>query len=119
MSHGVLAAGVVVLLAAGNVWYLPAYVDLRAGQDRPRSRRPAAAAVLTGWGSAALTMLLLLMPVTPFLAALPAVAGTTTVVCLAVQARLRRGQEQREEEVRWSTLFPVRTSGRGGSTGER
>ncbi|MGW0960499.1 hypothetical protein ACWD4K_16010 [Streptomyces gelaticus] len=115
MSHGVLAVGVVVLLASGNVWYLPAYVDLRAGQDRPRSRRPAAAAVLTGWGSAALTLLLLLMPVAPVLAALAAVAGTTAVVSLAVQARLRRGQEQREEEARWSTLLAVRTVGRAGT----
>ncbi|MFD0340202.1 hypothetical protein ACFVH0_16185 [Streptomyces sp. NPDC127117] len=52
------------------------------------------------------------MPVAPAPAALPAVTGTATVVCLAVQARLRRGQKQREEEVRWSMLFPVRTSGR-------
>ncbi|SFY00529.1 hypothetical protein OH786_29075 [Streptomyces atratus] len=61
-------------------------------------------------------MFLLLIPVAPVLAALPAVAGTTAVVCLAVQARLRRGQEQREEEVRWSTLFPVRTAGPAGTT---
>ncbi|MFE3942909.1 hypothetical protein ACFXPV_13720 [Streptomyces sp. NPDC059118] len=115
MSHGVLAVGAVALLASGNVWYLPAYVDLRAGQDRPRSRRPAAAAVLTGWGSAALTMALLLLPVAPVVAALPAVAGTTAVVSLTVRARLRRGQEQREEEARWSTLFPVRTGGRAGT----
>lgn len=114
MSHGVLAVGVVVLLASGNVWYLPAYADLRAGQDRPRSRRPAAAAVLTGWGSAALTLLLLLMPVAPVLAALAAVAGTTAVVSLAVQARLRRGQERREEEAHWSTLLAVRPGGPAG-----
>ncbi|MER8088646.1 hypothetical protein ACFC0C_13945 [Streptomyces sp. NPDC056178] len=111
MSHGVLAVGVVVLLASGNVWYLPAYIDLRAGQDRPRSRRLAAAAVLTGWGSAALTMFLLLMPVDPGVVALLAVAGTTAVVSLTVQAWRRRGREQREEEARWSALFPVRTAG--------
>ncbi|MES9557870.1 MULTISPECIES: hypothetical protein [unclassified Streptomyces] len=115
MSHGVLAVGAVALLASGNVWYLPAYVDLRAGQDRPRSRRPAAAAVLTGWGSAALTMALLLLPVAPAVAVLPAVAGTTAVVSLTVRARLRRGQEQREEEARWATLFPVRTGDRAGT----
>ncbi|MFB6814882.1 hypothetical protein ACFCV8_10080 [Streptomyces sp. NPDC056347] len=113
MSHGVLAGGVVVLLAAGNVWYLPAYIDLRAGQDRPRSRRPAAAAVLTGWGTVPLTLLLLLLPVAPGLAVLPAVAGVTAVICLSVQSRLLRAQEQREEEARWSTLFPVRPRGGG------
>ncbi|MET9660984.1 hypothetical protein [Streptomyces sp. NPDC006510] len=116
MSHGVLAVGVVVLFASGNVWYLPACIDLRAGQDRPRSRRLAAAAVLTGWGSAALTMLLLLMPIDPSVVALPAVAGTTAVVSLTVQAWLRRSQEQREEEACWSVLLPARTADPVGPT---
>ncbi|MEV8455753.1 hypothetical protein AB0467_13985 [Streptomyces sp. NPDC052095] len=111
MSHGVLAGGVLVLLAAGNVWYLPAYLDLRAGPDRPGSRRPAAAAVLTGWGTVPLTPLLLLLSVAPGLAVLPAVAGVTAVICLAVRSRLLRAREQREEEARWSTLFPVRATG--------
>ncbi|MFE7628773.1 hypothetical protein ACFU5L_35025, partial [Streptomyces sp. NPDC057509] len=62
MSHGVLALGITAVCLAGNVWYLPACVDLRAGPDRPRSRRAAAGAVLTGWASAALTALLLLTP---------------------------------------------------------
>ncbi|MFJ2909669.1 hypothetical protein ACIO8F_09655 [Streptomyces sp. NPDC087228] len=117
MSHGVLTVGVVAFFASGNVWYLPAYVDLRAGRDRPRSRRLAAAAVLTGWGSATLTMLLLLVPVAPAAVALVAVAGTTAVVSLAVQAWLRRGKEQREVDACWSALFPVRTAGPVG-TGE-
>ncbi|WP_406492003.1 hypothetical protein OG936_01640 [Streptomyces sp. NBC_00846] len=116
MSHGVLAVGVVVLFASGNVWYLPAYIDLRAGQDRPRSRRLAAAAVLTGWVSAALTVFLLLIPVDPGMAALLAVAGTTAVVSLTVQAWLRRSEEQREEEARWSVLFPARTADPVGTT---
>ncbi|MFI6726840.1 hypothetical protein NRF20_04920 [Streptomyces sp. R-74717] len=105
MSHGVLTLGVAVLCVSGNVWYLPACIDLRAGQDRPRSRRLAAAAVLAGWGSAALTMLLLLMPVPLPAAVLVAVAGATTTVSLAVRARLCRGQEQCEEEARWAALF--------------
>ncbi|MFF3129060.1 hypothetical protein ACFVRD_44135 [Streptomyces sp. NPDC057908] len=105
MSHGVLALGVAALCVSGNVWYLPACIDLRAGQDRPRSRRLAAAAVLAGWASAALTMLLLLMPVTLSAVALVAVAGTTTTVSLAVRARLCRGREQCEEEARWAALF--------------
>ncbi|MFE7615823.1 hypothetical protein [Streptomyces sp. NPDC057496] len=112
MSHGVLAAGVLALLAAGNVWYLPAYVDLRAGQDRPRSRRPAAAAVLTGWGTVTLTLFLLLLPVAPGLAVLPAVAGATAVACLSVRSRLLRARERREEEACWSALFPARAAGR-------
>ncbi|GAA3479051.1 hypothetical protein [Streptomyces yanii] len=105
MSHGVLALGVAVLCVSGNVWYLPACIDLRAGQDRPRSRRLVAAAVLAGWGSAALTMLLLLTPVTLSAVALVAVAGTITTVSLAFRARLSRGQEQREEEARWAALL--------------
>ncbi|MFE6667877.1 hypothetical protein ACFVFH_30525 [Streptomyces sp. NPDC057697] len=115
MSHGVLAVGAAAFLASGNVWYLPAYVDLRAGQDRPGSRRPAAAAVLTAWATAALTMVLLLLPVAPVVAVPPALAGTAAVASLTVRARLRRGQERREAEARWSTLFPVRTGDPAGA----
>ncbi|WP_406384903.1 hypothetical protein [Streptomyces sp. NBC_01618] len=61
-------------------------------------------------------MLLLLMPVDPSMVALLAVAGTTTVVSLTVQAWLRRSQEQREEEARWSALLPVRTADPVGTT---
>ncbi|MER5363444.1 hypothetical protein [Streptomyces sp. NPDC002785] len=105
MSHGVLALGVAVLCISGNVWYLPACIDLRAGQDRPLSRRLAAAAVLAGWASGTLTMLLMLTSATLPAAVLMAVAGTTATVSLAVRARLRRGQEQREEEARWAALY--------------
>ncbi|WP_327371742.1 hypothetical protein [Streptomyces sp. NBC_01217] len=109
MSHGVLALGVAVLCISGNVWYLPAVIDLRAGQDRPRSRRLVAAAVLAGWGTAALIMLLLLMPLTLFAVVPVVIAGATATLSLAVRARLRRGREQREEEARWAALFPART----------
>ncbi|MEV5405764.1 hypothetical protein AB0L20_24685, partial [Streptomyces albidoflavus] len=46
MSHGVLALGGAALCLSGSVWYVPAWADLRAGPDRPASRRLAATAVL-------------------------------------------------------------------------
>ncbi|WP_335936221.1 hypothetical protein [Streptomyces sp. PTD5-9] len=110
MSHGVLALGVAVLCVSGHVWYLPACVDLRAAQDRPESRRPAAAAVLTGWGTAAVTMLLLLTPVSLWAVAAVAVAGLVVTVSLTVRAWLCRRQERYEEAARWAALLPVRAA---------
>ncbi|PBO17322.1 hypothetical protein CLM83_18765, partial [Streptomyces albidoflavus] len=52
MSHGVLALGGAALCLSGSVWYVPAWADLRAGPDRPASRRPAATAVLLLWAGA-------------------------------------------------------------------
>ncbi|WP_326700423.1 hypothetical protein OG909_25910 [Streptomyces sp. NBC_01754] len=108
MSHGVLALGVTAVCLAGNVWYLPACVDLRAGQDRPRSRRTAAAAVLTGWGSAALTALLLLTPVPLAGAAVVAAAGTAAVGCLGVVTWLWRSRERRETAAFTAAFGPAR-----------
>ncbi|MFJ3143521.1 hypothetical protein ACIPJM_13860 [Streptomyces halstedii] len=98
MSHGVLALGVTVVCLAGNVWYLPACVDLRAGGDRPHSRRAGAAAVVAGWGCAALTALLLLTPVPLVAVAGVAASGATAVAGLAIGAWLLRGRERREVE---------------------
>lgn len=49
MSHGVLALSGAALCLSGSVWYVPAWADLRAGPDRPASRRLAATAVLLLW----------------------------------------------------------------------
>ncbi|AEN12910.1 MULTISPECIES: hypothetical protein [unclassified Streptomyces] len=108
MSHGVMALGVTAVCLAGNVWYLPAYVDLRAGQDRPRSRRAAAAGVLTGWGSAALAALLLLTPVPLTAVAVVAATGAAAVGSLGVVGRLRRVRERRETAAFTAALAPGR-----------
>ncbi|MGN5381968.1 hypothetical protein ACQ4WX_47310 [Streptomyces lasalocidi] len=39
MPQAVLALGATTVTASGCVWYLPARADLRAGADRPVSRR--------------------------------------------------------------------------------
>ncbi|MER6502773.1 hypothetical protein ABT218_26210 [Streptomyces sp. NPDC001455] len=110
MSHGVLALGVAVICVSGHVWYLPACIDLRAAQDRPESRRPAAAAVLTGWATAGLTMLLLLAPFTPWAAVVVGSAGLSATLTLVVRSWLLRRQEQCEEAARWAALLPVSTA---------
>lgn len=61
MSHPVLALGAAAVTAAGSVWYLPALADLRAGADRPASRRTGAVACLSGWTTAAAVAVLLLL----------------------------------------------------------
>ncbi|GAA2919220.1 hypothetical protein ACYCCF_01240 [Streptomyces argenteolus] len=113
MSHAVLALGVTVVCLAGNVWYLPACVDLRAGQDRPHSRRAVAAAVLAGWGSAALTALLLLTPVPLATVVVVAGAGALAVGWLGVLAGLRRRRERREMEACTGAFGPTRNPPQG------
>ncbi|MGW9362111.1 hypothetical protein ACWGSN_30685, partial [Streptomyces diastaticus] len=90
MSHGVLALGGAALCLSGSVWYVPAWADLRAGPDRPASRRLAAAAVLVLWTGALLaTALLAWSGPRPALASAalagPVAAGT------ALAARARAG----------------------------
>ncbi|MFJ2349995.1 hypothetical protein, partial [Streptomyces antimycoticus] len=63
MSHAVLALAAAVSCVGGCVWSLPAVADIRARDDRPLSRRIAAAGCLTGWGTVALLAALLLTPV--------------------------------------------------------
>ncbi|AZQ75117.1 MULTISPECIES: hypothetical protein [Streptomyces] len=62
MSNLVLALAAAALTVAGTVWYLPAVAELRAGADRPLSRRVSAAGCLTGWGACAGAVPLLLAP---------------------------------------------------------
>ncbi|MFE5159538.1 hypothetical protein ACFRNT_13660, partial [Streptomyces sp. NPDC056697] len=63
MSHAALALAAAVSCVGGCVWSLAAAADIRARDDRPLSRRIAAAGCLTGWGTVALLAPLLLTPV--------------------------------------------------------
>lgn len=104
MSHTVLAIGTAAVTASGCVWYLPAIADLRAGDDRPRSARIAAAACVVWWAALALAagLLLVVPPWQP--AAQLALAGLVAGVLLRVRARWQRRAEEREERLRWAAL---------------
>ncbi|MGW4161105.1 hypothetical protein, partial [Streptomyces sp. NPDC004788] len=104
MNPVVPGLGVAALTASGCVWYVPALADLRAGADRPVSRRLAAAACLAGWATAAVTALLLLVgaPARP-LSALGA-AGAGACLALRLRAAVRRRSEEREDAVCWTAL---------------
>ncbi|MFE3072423.1 hypothetical protein [Streptomyces sp. NPDC059247] len=106
MGAAVLALGVGAFTASGCVWYVPALVDLRAGADRPVSRRLAAASCVTGWATAAVLVPLLLLgtPVRPLLAL--AAAGVGGGVALRVRAAARLRHETRETAVCWAALGP-------------
>ncbi|MFF9124022.1 hypothetical protein ACF09J_12070 [Streptomyces sp. NPDC014889] len=99
--------GAAALTTAGSVWYVPALADLRAGADRPESRRIAAAACVTGWaGAGALAVLLLIAEAwwTPVAAA---AAGTVVATALRLHATARRRREAREMAHHWSHLGQV------------
>ncbi|MGK5640297.1 hypothetical protein ACSNOK_18570 [Streptomyces sp. URMC 126] len=104
MSHAVLALGVVVLCASGCVWYLPAVTDVRAGGDRPRSRRLAAGACLTGWGTAALLAPLLLAGAAWPTIGCVAAAGGAGCAALRSRALVEQGRERRETDRHWAVL---------------
>ncbi|MFJ9645734.1 hypothetical protein ACWEPM_03085 [Streptomyces sp. NPDC004244] len=104
MSHAVPALAVAVLCAAGCVWYVPAIADVRAGADRPASRRTAATACLTGWGTAALVIPLLLASAPGALIAAVAGAGAAATAALLLHGRAQHGAEQREAARRWAAL---------------
>ncbi|MFF0477748.1 hypothetical protein [Streptomyces sp. NPDC004284] len=107
MTAPVLALGIGAVSASGCVWYVPALVDLRAGADRPVSRRLAAAACVTGWATAATTALLLLLgvPGRPLLAVAAAGAGAAAV--LRARAAVRSRREKREDAACWAALDSV------------
>ncbi|AIA01321.1 hypothetical protein ACFU90_23505 [Streptomyces noursei] len=115
-SPAVLALGTTALCASGCVWYLPAAADLRAGADRPVSRRLAAAACLTVWATVALSAPLLLAAASwTTLGAVTAV-GTGAAVLLAALARARRGHEERATRRTWVALR-LRPPARGRPSG--
>ncbi|MFI2738507.1 hypothetical protein [Streptomyces sp. NPDC018711] len=104
MTAAVLALGIGAVTASGCVWYVPALVDLRAGADRPASRRLAATACVTGWATAGATALLLLAGVPgPFLLA-AAAAGATASATTRAGAAVRRNREEREDTACWAAL---------------
>ncbi|MBD0710435.1 MULTISPECIES: hypothetical protein [unclassified Streptomyces] len=109
MGAAVLALGTGAVTASGCVWYVPALVDLRAGADRPVSRRLAAASCVTGWATAAVVVPLLLLgvPFRPLLAV--AAVGAGGAIALRVRAVARRRHEEREAAVCWATLGPQPT----------
>ncbi|MGK5545893.1 hypothetical protein ACSNOH_14330 [Streptomyces sp. URMC 127] len=104
MSHTVLAVGATALCLSGSAWYLPAVAELRAGDDRPRSRRLTAWACVTTWAAFAAAGLLLFAPV-PW-QALGAVAGggAAAGVLLRSRARAQLARERREADACWSAL---------------
>ncbi|MFF8565887.1 hypothetical protein ACF06N_13115 [Streptomyces albidoflavus] len=103
MSHGVLALGGAALCLSGSVWYVPAWADLRAGPDRPASRRLAAAAVLLLWaGASAATAALAWAG--PQAALGCAVAAGLGAGGTALAARARAGRERREAAAGWRLL---------------
>ncbi|MEW1871040.1 hypothetical protein AB0420_23495 [Streptomyces caelestis] len=104
MPQPVLALGCAAVTAAGCVWYLPALADLRAGADRPLSRRTAAIACLTGWGSLGTVALVLLVATTWWAPVGVAAAGGTAAAALRAGAAVRRAGEQREAARQWAQL---------------
>ncbi|MER8007824.1 hypothetical protein [Streptomyces sp. NPDC094149] len=106
MAQAVLAVGTALVTASGCVWYVPALVDLRAGADRPDSRRFAAAACLSGWGTAGLVAVLLLVAQTWWPVAGTAAAGAVATVGLRIRSLVRRRDERREVARHWAALAP-------------
>lgn len=104
MSHAVAALGLAVVTASGCVWYVPALADLRAGADRPHSRRAAAAACLSGWGTAGIVAVLLLMAEAWWIPFTAAGAGAVLTAGLGLCAAVRRRRELREAARQWAQL---------------
>ncbi|MER6619415.1 hypothetical protein [Streptomyces sp. NPDC000931] len=104
MPQPVLALGCAVVTAAGSVWYLPALTDLRAGADRPLSRRTAALACLAAWGTLGALAPVLLVATAWWTPAAVAVVGGAAATALRVRAAVRRADEQREAARQWARL---------------
>ncbi|MFI0537835.1 hypothetical protein ACH3VS_03000 [Streptomyces sp. WSLK1-3] len=107
MAHVVPGLGIALVTVSGCVWYLPALADLRAGDDRPVSRRTAAAACLTGWGTAAAVALLLLAGTAWPVPCAAAVAGAAGTAGLRIRAGVQRRCEARETARDWVALEPA------------
>ncbi|MFF2808299.1 hypothetical protein ACFVT2_14230 [Streptomyces sp. NPDC058000] len=117
-SPAVLALGAAALSASGCVWYLPAAADLRAGADRPTSRRLAAAACLTAWATIALSAPLLLAAAPWTSLGAVTAFGTGAALLLAALARARRGHELSATRRAWAALR-LRPPARGRSPWRR
>ncbi|MFF3929331.1 hypothetical protein [Streptomyces hirsutus] len=104
MAHSVLALGAAVVTAAGSVWYLPALADLRAGADRPASRRTGAVACLSGWSTVAAVAVLLLLTDSWWPPCAAALAGATATTGLWTRAAVHRRRGAREAARLWAQL---------------
>ncbi|MFC3572648.1 hypothetical protein ACFOZ0_05010 [Streptomyces yaanensis] len=104
MSHTVPALGIAMVTASGCVWYLPALADLRAGADRPVSRRTAAAACLSGWSTTGVVAVLLLLAEAWWMPGATAVTGAAVTVGLRARAAVQRRREVREAARHWAEL---------------
>jgi hypothetical protein len=104
MAQPVLALGAALLTVSGSVWYVPALADLRAGADRPRSRRSAAAACVSAWSTAGTTAALFLVTGAWWIPALAAAAGTAVTLGLRARAVVRRRREAAEAARHWAQL---------------
>ncbi|MCF3135966.1 hypothetical protein [Streptomyces olivochromogenes] len=108
MSHPVAALGTALVTAAGCVWYLPAVADLRAGADRPDSRRTAAVACVTGWGSAGVLAVLLLVAETWWTPGAAAVTAAACTAAVRLRSATQRRREAREAVRLWAQLRHAR-----------
>ncbi|CAL9358986.1 hypothetical protein SUDANB145_00623 [Streptomyces sp. enrichment culture] len=104
MAHPVLALGLALVTASGCVWYLPALADVRAGADRPGSRRARAAACLTGWTTVAAVAALLPLTASWWPPCAAAGAGAVLTAGLWAHAAVRRRRESRETVRQWAAL---------------
>ncbi|MGW3954338.1 hypothetical protein ACWEKM_26185 [Streptomyces sp. NPDC004752] len=104
MPQAVLALGLATVTVSGSVWYLPALADLRAGADRPVSRRGAAAACLSGWTTSGLVAVLLLVSKNWWIPCAAAMAGAVATVGLRAGAAVQRRRETRETARDWAEL---------------
>ncbi|MEU8972002.1 hypothetical protein AB0D11_22465 [Streptomyces monashensis] len=104
MPQAVLALGATTVTASGRVWYLPALADLRAGVDRPGSRRRAAAACVSGWGTGGVIAVLLLPAEAWWIPCAAAAAGVLLTACLRIGAAAARRTESREAACHWGEL---------------
>ncbi|MFD0505352.1 hypothetical protein ACFQ0G_25505 [Streptomyces chiangmaiensis] len=93
MPQAVLALGVAAVTASGCVWYMPALADLRAGADRPVSRRRAAAACVSGWSTAGTVAVLLLLAEAWWIPRAAAVVGGLVSAGLRIRAAVLRRNE--------------------------
>lgn len=107
MSHAVAALGTGAFAVAGCVWYVPALADLRAGADRPDSRRIAAAACVTGWAGVGAVTVLLLLADGWWAPAVVAVVGAVASATLHLYAAVQRRRETREAARHWTRLGHV------------
>ncbi|MFJ3306337.1 hypothetical protein ACIPSA_25100 [Streptomyces sp. NPDC086549] len=104
MPQAVLALGCAATTVSGCVWYLPALADLRAGADRPASRRSAAAACLSGWSTTGFIAVLLLLAETWWIPSAAAVLGGAATAGLRIRAAVQRRRERHEAARHWAEL---------------